>query len=186
MANPRSARRTSPQRSRCTTTPPICCWALTRATGDPLAEQIHATLRQHPEGLTRSQISQALHHNQPAGQIDTALHALNAAGRVTNTQIPTGGRPAQLGPSPHSPGVRTANRYAREGRIARPNAPRPPARLADLDHRRGERSQRKRSGHKRATHPSKIPDPVPFVAGLQQPAPRTRHELLLLSYPTPP
>ena len=71
-------------------------WALTGATGDPLAEQIHAVLRQHPGGLTRSQISQALNHNQPAGQIDHALHALHAAGRVTTAQIPTGGRPAQL------------------------------------------------------------------------------------------
>lgn len=71
-------------------------WALTGATGDPIAEQIHATLRQHPGGLTRSQINQALHHNQPAGQIEHALHALHAAGRVTSTQIPTGGRPAQL------------------------------------------------------------------------------------------
>ncbi len=71
-------------------------WALKDATGDPLAEQIHATLRQHPNGLTRSQISDALKHNQPAGQIDHALHTLNAAGRVTTTQIPTGGRPAQL------------------------------------------------------------------------------------------
>jgi hypothetical protein len=71
-------------------------WALTGATGNPLAEQIHAVLRQHPDGLTRSQISQALNHNQPAGQTDHALHALHAAGRVTATQIPTGGRPAQL------------------------------------------------------------------------------------------
>jgi len=71
-------------------------WALTGATNNPLAEQIHATLRQHPEGLTRSQISQTLHHNQPTSKIDTALHALNAAGRVTSTQIPTRGRPAQL------------------------------------------------------------------------------------------
>ncbi|MGA2015133.1 MAG: hypothetical protein ABSH51_32030 [Solirubrobacteraceae bacterium] len=71
-------------------------WALTGATGQPLAEQIHTTLRQHPDGLTRSQISQTLNHNQPAGQIDYALHALHAAGRVTATQIPTGGRPAQL------------------------------------------------------------------------------------------
>jgi hypothetical protein len=71
-------------------------WALTGATGQPLAEQIHAVLRQHPGGLTRSQISQALNHNQPAGQIDHALHALNTAGRATTTQIPTGGRPAQL------------------------------------------------------------------------------------------
>jgi hypothetical protein len=51
-------------------------WALTGATGQPLAEQIHATLRQHPGGLTRSQISGVLHHNQPAGEIDTALQAL--------------------------------------------------------------------------------------------------------------
>ena len=71
-------------------------WALTGATGQPLAEQIHAALRAHPGGLTRSQISQTLNHNQPAGQIDHALHALHAAGRVTATQIPTGGRPAQL------------------------------------------------------------------------------------------
>jgi hypothetical protein len=84
-------------------------WALTGATGQPLAEQIHATLRAHPGGLTRSQISQTLNHNQPAGQIDHALHALHAAGRVTATQIPTGGRPAQLwtatGPSTSTAGA---------------------------------------------------------------------------------
>jgi hypothetical protein len=71
-------------------------WALTGATGQPLAEQIHATLQHHPGGLTRSQISQALNHNQPAGQIDHALHALHGAGRATAAQIQTGGRPAQL------------------------------------------------------------------------------------------
>ncbi len=71
-------------------------WALSGATGDPLTEQIHATLRQHPGGLTRSQISQTLNHNQPAGQIEAALHALHGADRVTATQIATGGRPAQL------------------------------------------------------------------------------------------
>jgi hypothetical protein len=71
-------------------------WALTGATGQPLAEQIHAALVAHPGGLTRSQISQSLNHNQPAGEIDHALQALNTAGRVTATQIPTGGRPAQL------------------------------------------------------------------------------------------
>ena len=71
-------------------------WALTGATGDPLAEQIHATLRSHPDGLTRSQISQNLNHNQSASDIDHALDALNTTGRVTTMQIPTGGRPAQL------------------------------------------------------------------------------------------
>lgn len=71
-------------------------WALTGATGQPLAEQIHTILTNHPGGLTRSQISQTLNHNQPAGQIDHALQALHAAHRVHSTQIPTGGRPAQL------------------------------------------------------------------------------------------
>jgi hypothetical protein len=71
-------------------------WALHGTTGQPLAEQIHAALTTNPAGLTRSQISQSLNHNQPAGQIDHALHALHTAGRVTATQIPTGGRPAQL------------------------------------------------------------------------------------------
>jgi len=59
-----------------------------------------AALRQHPAGLTRSQISQTLGHHQPAGEIDHALHALDAAGRATATQIPTGGRPAQLWSTP--------------------------------------------------------------------------------------
>jgi hypothetical protein len=71
-------------------------WALTGATGQSLAEQIHSILRAHSGGLTRSQISQTLNHNQPSGQIDHALHVLHTAGRVTATQIPTGGRPAQL------------------------------------------------------------------------------------------
>jgi hypothetical protein len=71
-------------------------WALQGATGQPLAEHIHAALQANPAGLTRSQISDTLKHNQPAGQIDDALHALHAAGRAAVTQIATGGRPAQL------------------------------------------------------------------------------------------
>jgi hypothetical protein len=71
-------------------------WALNGATGQPLAEQIHAALTANPAGLTRSQISDTLKHNQPAGQIDHALRALHAAGRATVTQLATGGRPAQL------------------------------------------------------------------------------------------
>jgi hypothetical protein len=82
-------------------------WALTGATGEPLAEQIHAALTANPAGLTRSQISQNLNHNQPTGQIDHALHALHATGRVTATQIPTGGRPAQLWTAT-SPSTKTA------------------------------------------------------------------------------
>ncbi|MBV9193137.1 MAG: hypothetical protein JO168_03250, partial [Solirubrobacterales bacterium] len=71
-------------------------WALKGATGDPLAEQIHAALRHHPAGLTRSQISDILQHNRPADQIQQALGALQLAGRATHAQLPTGGRPADL------------------------------------------------------------------------------------------
>ncbi len=76
-------------------------WALNGATGQPLAEQINTALTAHPAGLTRSQISDTLKHNQPAGEIDHALRALQAAGRATVTQIATGGRPAQLWTATH-------------------------------------------------------------------------------------
>ena len=70
-------------------------WALQGATGDPLAEQIHATLQAHPSGLTRSQINDVLQHNRPADQIQRALDALSLAGRATRTHVPTAGRPAE-------------------------------------------------------------------------------------------
>jgi hypothetical protein len=44
-------------------------WTLQDATGDPLAGQIHAQLASHHAGLTRSQISDLLQHNQPATAI---------------------------------------------------------------------------------------------------------------------
>ncbi len=71
-------------------------WALQGATGDPLAEQIHAALIAHPGGLTRSQISDHLQHNRPAEQIQQALDALALADRASRVQIPTAGRPAEL------------------------------------------------------------------------------------------
>lgn len=80
-------------------------WTLQGATGDPLAEQIHAALRNHPDGLTRSQISDTLQHNRPADQIQRALDALTLAGRATHAQIPTAGRPAELWTAAPTPGV---------------------------------------------------------------------------------
>jgi hypothetical protein len=62
-------------------------WALQGATGDPLAEQVHAALQHHPGGLTRSQISDILQHNRPATDIQRALAALALAGRATRAQI---------------------------------------------------------------------------------------------------
>ena len=78
-------------------------WALHGATGQPLAEQIHAALTSSPAGLTRSQISDTLKHHQPAGQLNDALHALQTTGRATVTQIATAGRPAQLWTATNQP-----------------------------------------------------------------------------------
>jgi hypothetical protein len=70
-------------------------WALGQATGDPLAEQLHAALIRAPDGLTRTQLSHHVHRNLPAEQLDRALQALAAAGRARRTRITTGGRPAE-------------------------------------------------------------------------------------------
>ncbi|MCA1678855.1 MAG: DUF3987 domain-containing protein, partial [Actinobacteria bacterium] len=70
-------------------------WALQHATGQPLAEQIHTALTENPAGLTRTQLRDLLHRNQPAARIDNALAALAATGRATRQQITTTGRPAE-------------------------------------------------------------------------------------------
>ncbi len=70
-------------------------WALGQATGDPLAEQLHAALIRAPDGLTRTQLSHHVHRNLPAEQLDRALQALTASGRARHTRINTGGRPAE-------------------------------------------------------------------------------------------
>jgi hypothetical protein len=71
-------------------------WALAQATGDPLAEQLHAALTRSPDGLTRTQISQLLHRSLPVHQLQQALDTLAAAGRAHPTKITTAGRPAEL------------------------------------------------------------------------------------------
>jgi hypothetical protein len=71
-------------------------WALSGATGDPLAEQIHQALAANPNGLTRSQISDVLAHNRSTSEIHQALSALALAGRVTHRKMSTAGRPAEL------------------------------------------------------------------------------------------
>jgi hypothetical protein len=71
-------------------------WALGQATGDPLAEQIHAALTRSPDGLTRTQIRDLCQRNLPAERVEQALHALAATGRATQQRTVTGGRPAEL------------------------------------------------------------------------------------------
>ena len=71
-------------------------WALQGATGDPLAEQIHAALTSNPDGLTRTQLRDLFHRNKPAAHLDRALDTLAHTGRVTRKRILTAGRPAEL------------------------------------------------------------------------------------------
>lgn len=71
-------------------------WALGQATGDPLAEHIHAALTRTPDGLTRTQIRDLCQRNLPADRVEQALHALAAAGRARQQRTLTGGRPAEL------------------------------------------------------------------------------------------
>jgi len=70
-------------------------WTLGLATGDPLAEQLHAELTRHPDGLTRTQLSDLLERHQPSTRIQQALDALAAAGRAHHTKVLTAGRPAE-------------------------------------------------------------------------------------------
>ena len=71
-------------------------WALGQATGDPLAEHIHAALARSPDGLTRTQIRDLCQRNLPADRVEQALHALAATGRAQQQRALTGGRPAEL------------------------------------------------------------------------------------------
>ena len=71
-------------------------WALGQATGDPLAEHIHAALARSPDGLTRTEIRDLCQRNLPADRVEQALQALAAAGRAQQERTLTGGRPAEL------------------------------------------------------------------------------------------
>lgn len=72
-------------------------WALDHTTGDPLAHEIHGALEHAaPGGLTRTQLRDLYHRNQPVARVDQALAALQAAGKITRQRVLTAGRPAEL------------------------------------------------------------------------------------------
>jgi len=71
-------------------------WALAHSTGDPLADDIITALTHSKNGLTRTQIRDLFHRNQPAARVDAALAALAHDGTTTSARILTGGRPADL------------------------------------------------------------------------------------------
>jgi hypothetical protein len=65
------------------------------ATGNPLAEQIHAALVASG-GLTRTDVRDLFNRNRPQTAIDEALADLARTGRAHAARVVTGGRPAQL------------------------------------------------------------------------------------------
>ncbi len=71
-------------------------WALDPTTTDQLAAEIHAALIHAPDGLTRTQLRDLYHRNQPTTRVDHALAELAAAGKASPQRVLTAGRPAQL------------------------------------------------------------------------------------------
>jgi hypothetical protein len=71
-------------------------WALDPTTTDQLAAEIHTALIHAPDGLTRTQLRDLYHRNQPTTRVDHALAELAAAGKARPQRVLTAGRPAQL------------------------------------------------------------------------------------------
>jgi len=71
-------------------------FAFEEATGDALAEQIHAALLTAADGLTRTEVRDLFSRNRPAVAVDGALGCLARAGRARTERVTTGGRPAQV------------------------------------------------------------------------------------------
>ena len=64
------------------------------ATGDPIADQIEAALRERG-ALTRTAIRDLFHRHVAEERIETALRRLETEGRAQRGERPTGGRPAE-------------------------------------------------------------------------------------------
>lgn len=63
--------------------------------GDPIADEIWRALRNSPQGMTRTEISQVFQGHRRHSQLDRALSVLVESGMVTCRREPTGGRPEQ-------------------------------------------------------------------------------------------
>jgi hypothetical protein len=70
-------------------------WYLAGGAGDPDGERILAAMREHPEGLTRSQIRALFHGHRTRASIDATLGRLAARGLLRESREPTGGRHAE-------------------------------------------------------------------------------------------
>jgi len=61
--------------------------------GDPTADELFSRLRQHPKGLTRTELRGSGHIH--AGELDRALQVLQEQHRIFMTTTKTGGRPEE-------------------------------------------------------------------------------------------
>jgi hypothetical protein len=73
-------------------------WVFGDSLGDPTADEIWEMAKTHPDGVTRTQVSDLFSRNKKAREIDRALSALVEAGRLERGENRTGstGRPAAL------------------------------------------------------------------------------------------
>jgi len=65
------------------------------ALGDPVADHIHNTLKQNPEGLNRTDIYHLFHKHTASARIEQALGLLQITGRARSEMRKTGGRPVE-------------------------------------------------------------------------------------------
>jgi len=71
-----------------------CRYIFRSTLGDQVADRILATLRQHPEGMTRTAINGLFGNNKAGRDIERGLDLLTSAGLARQEEEITGGRPA--------------------------------------------------------------------------------------------
>ncbi|MDA8186046.1 MAG: hypothetical protein M0035_16740 [Actinomycetota bacterium] len=64
--------------------------------GDRVADEIWQAISEHEGGITRTEIRDLFDRNKPKAEIDAALAALLAAGRIEREQVSGRGRPAEV------------------------------------------------------------------------------------------
>ena len=73
-----------------------CRYIFGDSMGDPVADSILAALKQQPDGLTRTEISELLGRNKSKAQIDVAFTSLMERGKVGRRMDATEGRPVEV------------------------------------------------------------------------------------------
>ena len=72
-------------------------WVFGDSLGDPTADEIWDMAKLHPDGVTRTQVSDLFSRNKKAREIDRALNALVEAGRLERGELRGSvGRPAAV------------------------------------------------------------------------------------------